>query len=111
MDVLEHTSSVVGYVGVAVIVWGALKGLMAYLRGELSRFRSRQGLLPLGVLQQVRYCVGFHLLLGLEFLVAADVVRTIAEPTLEELAILGGTVAIRTVISYFLNKEIAQAEK
>ena len=111
MDALEIIESVIGYIGVAIIVWGAMKGVTAYVWGEISRFRSKGALLPLGPLQQVRYCVGFHLLLGLEFLVAADVIRTIADPTLEELAILGGTVAIRTVISYFLTKEIAQAEK
>jgi uncharacterized membrane protein len=46
--------------------------------------------------------------LGLEFLIAADIIRTIIRPTLEELAILGGIVVIRTVISYFLGKEIGQ---
>lgn len=54
----------------------------------------------------MRWDLGFHLLLGLEFLIAADIIRTIVHPSLQELAILGSLVAIRTVISYFLNKEI-----
>jgi uncharacterized membrane protein len=44
--------------------------------------------------------------LGLEFLIAADVVRTIIQPTLMELAILGSIIAIRTAISFFLNMEM-----
>jgi uncharacterized membrane protein len=40
-------------------------------------------------------------------LIAADVLRTVFHPTLEELALLAGIVVIRTVISYFLDKELA----
>ncbi len=38
-------------------------------------------------------------------LIAGDVIRTIILPKLEEIAILGSIVAIRVVISFFLNKE------
>ena len=47
-------------------------------------------------------------MLGLEFLIAADIIRTIVKPSLEELAILGSIVVIRTVINYFLGKELRQ---
>lgn len=47
------------------------------------------------------------LLLGLEILVAADLVRTVAvEPTLENVAILGLIVLIRTFLSFSLEIEI-----
>ena len=49
---------------------------------------------------------GSYLLLGLEFMIAADIIYTIAKPNTEGLITLGSIVAIRTVISYFLNKEI-----
>ncbi len=54
---------------------------------------------------------GFHLILGLEFLIAADVLNTILRPTLEELAILAGIVAIRTLLSFFLGWEIRQSQE
>ena len=38
--------------------------------------------------------------------ISADIIRTVINPTLEELVILGSMVAIRTVISFFLNKEM-----
>ena len=47
------------------------------------------------------------LLLGLEFLVAADIVRTVAlEPTLQSVAILGVLVIVRTFLSWSLVVEI-----
>ncbi|MCK5213652.1 MAG: DUF1622 domain-containing protein, partial [Dehalococcoidia bacterium] len=55
----------------------------------------------------LRQHLGSSLLLGLEFLIAADVIRTVVQPSLQEVGILGGIVAIRTVISYFLQKELA----
>ena len=42
------------------------------------------------------------LLLGLDFLIAADIIHTILEHTLEDLAQLGGIVVIRIAPSYFL---------
>jgi uncharacterized membrane protein len=45
-------------------------------------------------------------LLALEYLIAADIIATVIHPAFEEIAILAGIVVIRTVISYFLEKEI-----
>jgi uncharacterized membrane protein len=51
--------------------------------------------------------LGRSLLLGLEFLVAADVVRTVAlEPTLSNVAVLGLLVLVRTFLSWTLTVEI-----
>lgn len=104
VTVLDYTGLVIGIIGGAVIVWGAAVAVVKLVRGEAVRLRERKlGALALG---HVRWDLGFHLLLGLEFLIAADIIRTIVHPSLQELAILGSLVAIRTVISYFLNKEI-----
>jgi uncharacterized membrane protein len=51
--------------------------------------------------------LGRSILLGLEFLVAADIIDTVAlEPTLESVAVLGGIVLIRTFLSFSLELEI-----
>jgi hypothetical protein len=55
----------------------------------------------------MRETFGSLLLLGLEILVAADLVRTVAvEPTLENVAILGLIVLIRTFLSFSLEIEM-----
>lgn len=51
--------------------------------------------------------IGKGLLLGLEFLVAADIIRTVAlEPTLRNVAILGLLVLVRTFLSWSIVVEI-----
>ena len=59
-------------------------------------------------IRQLRADFGTYLLLGLEFLIASDILKTVVDPTLDELAILGGVVVVRTVLSVFLNKEIKE---
>ena len=61
-------------------------------------------------IRKLRAVFGTYLLLGLEFLIASDILKTVLEPTLNELAILGGIVVLRTVLSVFLNKEIKELE-
>ena len=103
-SILGHISYGVGIVGVAVIVWGVLVSLVSEVRVEVASLRGRGTARDRIFLRQE---LGASLLLGLEFLIAADVIRTVVQPTLEEIAILGGIVAIRTVISYFLHREMA----
>jgi uncharacterized membrane protein len=55
--------------------------------------------------------LGYYLLLGLEFLIAADIVHTVLTPTLPDLAILGAIAAIRTVISFSITWELRQASR
>jgi uncharacterized membrane protein len=55
----------------------------------------------------VRTVFGRSILLGLEFLVAADIIRTVAvEPSLENVLVLGLIVLIRTFLSFSLEVEI-----
>ncbi len=55
----------------------------------------------------LRQSLGRSILLGLEILVAADIIRTVAvEPTLDSVAVLAGIVAIRTFLSFSLEVEL-----
>lgn len=108
MKVLDYISLGIGYVGILVIVWGVVRTLVRTVILEMTRCRhmhtccEREGL---------RREFGSYLLLGLEFLIAADVVTTISHPTLVEVAVLGSIVAIRTVISFFLTRELRIAQE
>ncbi len=103
-EVLDVVARGVGIIGVAVILWGVAVTAVATIRVEVVAVRGRH--MP-GSRMVLRQQLGASLLLGLEFLIAADVIRTVLQPTLQEVGILGGIVAIRTVISYFLHKEMA----
>ncbi len=108
MEALETLGFGVGLVGVGIILWGVLVGLVQLVRLEVRGFKSTTTMVERTAL---RHQLGYYLLLGLEFLVAADIVHTILEPSLAELALLGGIILIRTVISFTLNWELRQARE
>ncbi len=102
---LHFIAQSIGLVGVLVILWGLLRALVQL--GRLEAAAMRGAIDPQGR-ERLRTDLGYYLLLGLEFLVAADVVETIRAPSLEHLAVLGAIVVIRTAISISLNWELAQ---
>ncbi|MNY65910.1 hypothetical protein D3C86_2032600 [compost metagenome] len=70
-----------------------------------------QGRFTLTKIVQIKLEVGRYLLLGLEFLIASDIIDTILNPSFQDLGILAGTVVIRTGLSFFLNKEIEDVKQ
>lgn len=91
---------VIDVVGVIAIVVGVL-----YAIGDAAiRKLRRTG--PLYA--RFRRVLGRAILLGLELLVAADIIKTVAvTPTLESVAVLGLIVVIRTFLSWSLEVEIS----
>jgi uncharacterized membrane protein len=88
-------------VGIAIIVAGAAAALVRYV-AERMRRKSKED-----AVGDFRSDLGRSILLGLEFLVAADIIETVAiEPTLDNLAVLAGIVLIRTFLSFSLEVEI-----
>ena len=88
-------------VGVAVLVIGALQALVTYL---IAFFRQRDA--PIAF-HDLRQKVGKSILLGLELLVAADIIRSVAiDPTFASVGVLGLIVAVRTFLSWSLEVEI-----
>ena len=105
---VEQVGLVIDAAGVLVVVVGIF---MAGIR--LLTHVS----VPLGKYKRFRQDLGRGILLGLEFLVAADIIRTVAvTPTLESVLVLGLIVVIRTFLSLALQMEVEgrlpwQAEK
>ena len=78
MDILEYISLGIGIIAIIVIIWGTIIELVELVKCEFSRFRPKDKKpVPL---HQVRLTVGSYLLLGLEILIAADIIRTIPTP-------------------------------
>jgi uncharacterized membrane protein len=99
-EVVEGVGKTIDGAGVAVIVVGALAATI------IAGTRARVGE-PGGVYRQYRQQLGRSILLGLELLVAADIIRTVAvTPTLTSVGVLGGIVLIRTFLSLSLELEI-----
>jgi uncharacterized membrane protein len=88
-------------VGVVIIILGALVTISIFLRGLIKEGFQDEGF------RNFRSGFGRAILLGLEFLVASDIVGTVAVgPTLQDLSVLGLLVLIRTFLSFALEVEI-----
>ncbi len=97
-SVVGTVGSVIDAAGVAIIVVGAaVVSVMALVRW--SRHEA-------DVYRWYRQQLGRSILLGLELLVAGDIIRTADAPTLTGVVILAGIVLIRTVLSFSLEVEI-----
>lgn len=97
MDWVSRGFEVVG-IGVLVVGFlaGVVKSVLAYAGGQ------REGAYDL-----VRRYFGRSILLGLEILIAADLIRTVAiDPTLQNVLVLGLIILIRTFLSFTLEIEI-----
>lgn len=98
-DVIEKIGMTIDGAGVIVIVIGAVIAFGV----ALVRLAHRET----DIYRRFRQRLGQTILLGLELLVAGDIVRTVAaQPSLRSVAILGGIVVIRTFLSFSLEVEI-----
>ena len=101
MTAMDHVAQAFEVLGTAVLVvgvlWSAVLAVVAWRRtGSASRAYTA-----------VRQGFGGALLLGLEVLVAADLIRTVAvSPTVTNVLVLGLIVLIRTFLSFSLEIEI-----
>ena len=101
MTGIRWVTRAVEVTGIGIIVVGAVASLLVFL------LRMAKGEPKERIIGEFRSNLGRAILLGLEFLVAADIISTVAiEPTLDSLAVLAGIVLIRTFLSFSLEVEI-----
>ncbi|WP_152648554.1 DUF1622 domain-containing protein [Streptacidiphilus anmyonensis] len=100
-EAMDDTAKAFEAVGAAVLVGGFVLSLVV----AVQTWR-RSGVAARSY-EALRECFGGTILLGLEVLVAADLIRTVAvAPTLENVGVLGVIVLIRTFLSFSLEIEI-----
>lgn len=101
-QIVEHVGKAVDAIGVAVIVLGIVWVAVAF------GFRAARGDRSEDSYQRGRHGVGRSILMGLEILVAADIIRTVAiAPTFESVGVLALVVAVRTFLSFTLEVELS----
>jgi uncharacterized membrane protein len=103
----------VGYVAagaeiIAAFVVGAaaVQGFYSYTRDLLRRTGSAST-----ATENTRLKLGRALALGLEFTIASDILRTAVAPTPGDIMNLGAIVLLRTLLNYFLEREIRLGEE
>lgn len=101
LDGVEYLALAIEILAVSVIAIGVIYAVISFVVGRYGNQRL------LGYDRQFRAQLGNSLLIGLEILVAADIIRTVAlEPTLTNVAILGILVLVRTFLSWSLVVEV-----
>jgi uncharacterized membrane protein len=124
--VIEHITSffeLVAYAadifGLTLLVLGFVRGALGWLRTELEREPWEQRLVSL---RKLRCVVGVHILYALELMIVSDIIDSFVAVARHEgdhgdffhgevfysLVQLGMVVVIRTVIDFFLSKEIGE---
>lgn len=93
---------------IAVLLLGLFRFALSFVSGDvLERDAHKRGhRLNLG-----RLTLGRHILSGLEVLIVADLIRTMLYLTMDNIVLLGGLVAIRSLISFFLERELSHLDQ
>lgn len=101
-ELAENIGKAIDGIGVAVIVLGAAVAGATFVKHQVRRPPP-----PLDSYREFRQTLGRSILLGLEFLVAGDIVRTVAgTPTFRSVGVLVIIVLIRTFLSLTLGMEV-----
>ncbi|MDP9384003.1 MAG: DUF1622 domain-containing protein [Actinomycetota bacterium] len=89
---------VVEAIGAVVIVVGVLVSFGFWVAAELRLHAASY--------EEIRVRLARFLALGLEFQLGADILGTAVSPTFEEIGRLGAIAAIRTLLNYFLQRDL-----
>lgn len=101
-NILLGISLAFSIVGSIVIIYGGILATVNTIIGEIKK-RNYYAKTRIDFTQKIA--------LGLEFFIAGDLIRTILEPTFDEIIILIIVVSIRTIIGYTLSLETKELEE
>jgi len=96
----EYAALVIEGIAILVIAAGAFQAGIQLLRRPTHRLQFGR--------KQVWQNFALWLILGLEFMLAADILRTVVSPTWEQLGQLASIAVIRTFLNYFLEKDLQE---
>jgi len=100
-SIINVVSFTLNIIGALITIWGIMVSLFEFLKKEIL---NRVEVIKLN--EAIRIRLGSYLVLALEFFIAGDIVKTIITPSWESLGMLGAIVVIRTILSYFLTKDL-----
>ncbi len=105
--ILEMIAVAIDLVGIAILVYAALRFVVNFLGFEIKRLR---GLECVEGIREMRLRLGSYILLSLEFIIISDVILTAISRNVDDLLALGLLVLIRVVLSFFLGRELNEVK-
>ena len=107
LEIFNIIAVIVGAIGSMIIIWGVLITLFYFILKEIQHIKKK--ISALKEREEARFRFATYLLLGLDFILAADILYTLPYSNLDELYILAIIVAIRAVIGLVINKEMKES--
>jgi uncharacterized membrane protein len=99
-EIVYYISYSLALFGAILVFYGGIRAVIKVIARELRR--SSEGY------NDIRLDFTTKIVLGLEFFIAADLIKSILQPTLNDVIVLAVIVAIRTVVGYSLNSELKE---
>ena len=98
-EIFLYADQLLSFFGSAVILYTSLRAVYLFCWGV------RTGTLDINL---IRLELGYGIILGLEFMIGSDIIKSMARPNYYDLGMLAALVFIRTFLSYFLGRELAE---
>lgn len=105
----ELITSVLNVISIIILILGAAMAAKDFFVNLLTKKFDVATAISQNNL--IKAYLGSYVLLSLEILIVADIIESIINPTFQDILKLGLIVIIRTVISYFLHREIEDGIK
>ncbi|MBB96204.1 MAG: hypothetical protein CML68_16635 [Rhodobacteraceae bacterium] len=104
---LDWVAAGIELVAVILMLVGTLRFVAKVVPGEVGRDRARR----VGAMNAARIELGGYILSALELLIVSDLIHTALSLALQDLLFLALLVAIRSAISFFLDREIGKLKE
>lgn len=100
---MAYLTNLIEVIAAIIIGIASIQVLYHYILHLIGKKKSTK--------EDIRLKLGRSLAISLEFLLGADILKTVIEPTWNELGILAAIAVLRTGLNYFLAKELERNEK
>ena len=107
VEALEWLATIIDVAAIAILVIGAARFIVGYIGSELRRDRDER----VRRINGARVELGRYILSGLELFIVSDIVHAALSLRFSDLLFLGLLVVIRSIISYFLERELEQLKQ
>lgn len=107
VEALEHVAAGIDLLGILLLLIGAARFVLGVARAELSGDETRR----LRGTNRERIELGRYILAGLELLIVSDIIHTSLSLAFADLFYLGLLVLIRSLISFFLDRELGELRR
>jgi uncharacterized membrane protein len=97
-EIIRLVAGFLALSGAAIVFFGGLAAIIRISEKELLKHQFNYN--------DIRRSFTSKVLMGLEFFIAGDLIKTVLEPSADQILILASIVAIRAVIGYSLSKEL-----